>query len=535
MATVRFVIFLLAVGLVVAGIALGAITQHEQIQRSDIEGQGASASAGGSLIVVTGILVGLGVFAGSAALSRQEAPGSLLSALGLGVAAWLLIVLFQTDFPNYSSVSNLKEAQLAQNHITLEGFASPSALTPVLTLVAGGLAAAGWGAYRLVSSGPGRRDAFTLAARHQAAVAFAVPFLVITGIGHIRVLLDVPSSSSSAGLAVVLLPLAALASVGLIIVLLLRQHALRYWAEDPRMRAVAADNTWTLDRIQWALLGTLAVAAVASTVLEKRDMDVLAVGRTFILTLRSHGQATAFLVLPLLPALLVQRRIRTQLAIDDDHVPGRLRGTTSLMVTTVFSAILATVALAATDMALLPWIAASVPMALWAVRGSGPLTGAAIMAFTGWLLWARGDSVEAVYDGQEFPPLSYVTPPGLLALWRIAAVLLWGWAIVRMSNHAGRDEPSAIRVPLAIVVAVGTGLTLLLEVPLAVWVEAGGAQDTVAVGSVIASQTAAVAATMHVLATLSLLGAGAALARLMRPEWFRRSGRPHASHVPAPA
>lgn len=530
MASSRLVVYLIGAALAVAGIALGAASQGEEFLQGAADSDLAQRDAAGSLIILTAFLTAGGTVVAAIALAHAPRRPKWRIFLALGAAVWFCLVLFQTDLPNYTAFQETQQATLSQTHLIREAGGSPSVLLPVLALAAGGLATIGWTLRRLVGE-PAATDVARLVARHRMHLALVAPFLIMLPVGFIRVLVALPGDEPRTSIALVLLPVAALASLGLLAVLIVRQETLHRWSRATHMAPVARETLRTLHSIQTILLIVIGVTAVASTFLPKLDFEETSLGRSLVLTLRSHGQGAAFLAIPLFGLLRTQREL----------APLILEGAPRFTVSgrAAFYGVLGAAGMAGvvtavlTAQALAPWIAVAVPLAVWAGIMARPATAAPLMLLSAWLLWARGDTIVGGYDGSQFPPLTLTTPPGLLALWRILAVLLLGWTLFRLGKQAaGRLRPS-IAVPLSIAFGVGVGLIALIELPLAAWSLPGGGDDTVAVGSLVASQSPAVRAVAHTLSGLAGLGAALALARMVRPEWFGR--RPKATPAEAGA
>lgn len=515
-------IVLAGAALAALGTALGAASQHEGFLRGEIEDDIAAGTSSGGVVVLTTLLVAAGIATVAVGLSRQPARSRVVPALAVVGAGWLTLVLWQLDFPNLTALHEFRIAEMVQSHIIHAAAASPSAAAPLMALAYGGLAATTW-AVRRVIAGPRARPGGPASAyaRLTATTLAAVPFLLVTAIGLVIVLLGIPADEPRAALAMVLLPVAAAAAVGLAVLMLLRLWPLHAWTRDD-VHAAAVRDTWrVLDRIQWGLVGVLAATAALSGLLPAEATSETSLGRAFVMTLRSHGMAVALLAIPVAPALVAARHVRRRAA---DWTSGR---TTAASPAGTVAAIAAggvlAVAFAFTGSALLPWVVALGASAVFAWRRVAAADALPMAALWAWTLWAVGDTISAVYDGNAFPPLQHATPPGLLALWRIAGAAVGAAALAR-ALAATSDEGRAVVVPLSIAAAVGAAIFALIEYPLAVWALRAGEADAIAVGSLVASQAETVRMVMHLAAGTLLVGSAAAAARLLRPEWFRRGG-----------
>jgi hypothetical protein len=510
---------LLGAALAALGTALGAASQHEGFLRGEIEDDIAAGTSSGGVVVLTAFLVAVGIAAVFVGLSRSPLRARIAPAIVVVVVAWLTVVLWQLDFPNLTALHEFRRAEMVQSHIIHAASASPSTVTPLLCLAYGGLAATVWAARRVVA-GPRARPGGPASAyaRLTTATVAAVPFLLVTAIGLVLVLLGIPADEPRAALATVLLPVAALAAIGLACVLLLRLWPLHAWTRDPR-RADAVRDAWRiLDRIQWGLVAALVATAALSAFLPARDTPETSLGRAFVMTLRSHGLSMALLLIPVAPAIALARRIGKDAGEWTAHRAVAAHPSGAVMAVSA-GAVLAA-ALAFTGSALLPWLAGLGAAAIFALRRVAPSDAMPIAGLWAWTLWAVGDTISAVYDGNVFPPLQHATAPGLLALWRIAAAIVGATALSRALVEVS-EEPRTIAIPLAIAASVGAAIFALLEYPLAVWALRAGEADAIAVGSLVASQSEAVRAVMHAAAALLLVASAAVIARLLRPDWFR--------------
>lgn len=588
----RLVAFLLAAALVVAGVALGAATQKEEflepVKTGDPSGQ--AGNAAGNLVLLTAVVVAVGATAGALLLARRAAPdGGLRLArtrrswrervrpvrsvadpeswrragrrlagpgawrrhglpvacvLGLLLGMYVLVVLMQTQFILNHALVGSRQAVLSVNPILHNAEANGLVLLPAFALVAAALSAVGAAAPRVLGARRRLGSAAALHRRQVAAAALAAPMLAVACAGSVRMLVDLPPDAELAGYLVVL-PLAAVASLGLLAVAGVKAWYSGAAAGNSHMAPVAAEAWRGANRAELALLGAFGVLAIFGSFLPERQLPSLILSLGTGATSRAMVQMLPLLALPLLPSLALHRC--GQRLLDQAEPAHRLHegGTPP-------SGVLALVALGAAlagalvtvwslpglGGALWVWLLAGLPMLLllpYADRfhGAGPLL---LLAAT---LWGIGNTVTAVYDGRATEELIHGTSPGILALWRLAAAVLLGLAGVRMAQVAAGPVRASVLWPLSVAVGFAFATILLLELPVTVWVQGSAEVDAVGVGSLVASQTGVVRFIMHSVSFAAAVLGALALARLRRPDWFRRrrgpSQEPAGEPAPSPA
>lgn len=507
---------LVAAALVVWGLGAGAESQHETFLGQN---EGEQLEAAGSLVVVTTFLCGAGIGLAAFALGRAPLRQRIPGALQAGVAAWLLTAWLQNDFPNWDAIEALEIATLSQTTLLREGGGSPSVLLAVLAFGYAGCMTVLDGLRRCIAPAQ-RPDLPALAREHRAAVAAAIPFLAIAAFGSIRVVLSLPDTEPRIALAFVLLPVAAMAAASAAVLLILRVMHVSALAQDPRLVPFTREAWRNLRTGDAVVLGALGLCAVLSTALTTTDTDATAVGRTLVLTLRSHGQGLVFVMVPLVHVLLLHRRIAHRLdALEPDADPWVLPNAWGFTGAAIASTLLAGVG-TLLGASLLPWILAFLPLAVYAGVRLPAMASVPVMFLAAWTLWARGNTVIADYNAANFPVLDFATHPGVLALWRIAGVSVAVWMIHRLAQGGASRSPRV--QALALVAGVGIALVALLEVPLSAWHESRLGVSKLAVGSLLSSQSDTVIFGMHALSVLAAVAAALAWSRLLRPDWFAK-------------
>lgn len=528
---------LLAGALIVLGIALGAGNQKETFignQASEIR------EPGSDLTILTSFITGVGTGVAIFVLGKGSPRDRWIGGVTGGIAAWLLLALVQMMAPNYVVLPDQGSASIILSTLLLEENAAPSVLLPVLALGILLMTALAWAMGRsdadeswTPSLGAIRRD-------HLAIAALAIPILVVTAAGMVRVMLEVPAGEVGAGLISLLHPLAAAACLVLVVTIILRARVVARLRQDPS-RAEDAEEAWkTLDRIDLAGIIALALVAVLASFLPAEVSDVTSAGTTLLFTLRSHGQAIIFLAVILVPLYLLHRRIGRFLPTAPNQVVpstgGANRSVLAFTITIVVASVLAVIATFATNKALLPWVVALVPPAIASGILGRPRSSALVRLVAAWTMWGLGNTIVAFYDANAYPDMDFLVHPGVLALWRMGATAMVAWVVFDVLRDAGDEDRQRVVVPLSLAAAVGIGLVGLLELPLTVWAEVTISLHRVAVGSLLGSQQVGVQVVMHLMATVCGLGATASMARILRPDWFRRPrGEPVPHGRPLPA
>ncbi len=364
--------------------------------------------------------------------------------------------------------------------------------------------------------------------RHAGATAIALPFLVIAGLGSIRVLLRTPASDPGAGLALVLMPLAVLACMALLFLALAKAWHLASFIRNGRLADVA-EEAWTgLGRAEMAAVGLLAAVAVASTLLPITFIDDLALGRTLVISIRAHGQGLAFVLVALIPGLAAHPHVVRCFNEYRGHsrtmeLSGRHAVMIGLFAATGVALLLGALTTFLLEGALWPWLATLIPAAVLAYAVAGRRQTVVLLLLLAWPLWAAGNSVKAVFDGQGLVAgLDFATEPSILSLWRLMGAIVVAAAVARTVSAFNRMEHPRTAIPMTAGAALAAAAIGLLELPLSAWVVTSPSVEYLGIGSVVASQTTGIRWAMH----MAALGFGFllayCLARLHRPEWFRK-------------
>ncbi len=517
---------LLAGALIVLGIGWGAGTQKETFLGNQLDDDPA---LGSELVIVTGFLAGIGIGLLIGVMGNESGIRRITGGIVGGLAAWLLVFLLQASWPNYTVLPESGFATIHQSNLMLESISATTVLLPVICLIIFLLLGIGW-AINHAKCLPKDEDNLELIHRDQlGVVALALPILALTAVGMIGVMLQIPGDMTGMGLVVFLHPVAAAGCMMLAVTVGLRAWHIGRLRRDAGLTWPTIESWRILDRIDIAGIAVLAFTAVFSTFLPKEAIQATSAGSTLVFTLRSHGQAVLFLAAVLVPLHFVHRRIGDRLPLARHDLQLQSRAgilTTAWLLILVGAGILAAAGVAfGTGRSLLPWVLALLPAALVAGIVARPRSSVPIRVIAAWSMWAIGNTIRAVYDASTFPDLTLAIHPGVSALWRMMAAILLGWVCFDVARDAARERRKAVVVPLALVVAFGTSVLLLLYLPLNVWAEATLPANKVAVGSLLKTQANGVQVVMHMLAAACGLGATTAMARLLRPEWFQRKGR----------
>ncbi len=555
----------------VTGLIIGAVSQHEEFLET--VGSGISVgqqAAAGNWVLVTGAIVALGSAVALVSLSRQPALRRVVPGLGVVLSVYALAALVQSAFVNVDALIDYRVARMSISPIVHDDSASPSVALGVMALFAAALlllAACldrlllaspmasgrdwrGWWRNRPRGLGrlPGllnwrswpRPRARPLpgppiglspeeALRRQAgATAIAMPFLVVAGLGSIRVLQHTGEEDPGAGLALILMPLAVLACMALLFLALAKAWHLASFVRNGRLADVA-EEAWTgLGRAEVAAVGLLGAVALASTLLPTTFIDDLALGRTLVISVRAHGQGLVFVIVALIPGLLVHPHAVRCFNEYRGHsqtmeLSGRHAVMIGLIATTSAGLLLGALTTFLTDGALWPWLATLFPATILAYVLGGKRHSVLLLLLLAWLLWAAGNSVSALFDGQgPVAGLDFATEPSILSLWRLMGAVALALAVARTAGAINRNRHPRTTIPITAGAALGAAAVCLLELPLSAWVVKAENVEYLGIGSVVASQAGVIATVMHAMA----LGFGAlvayCLARLHRPEWFVR-------------
>lgn len=529
-APVRVALLALCAGLALLGLALGAESQKEFVLESDLAAQGelASGGAAGNLVVLTGGLVGLGVAGGALLLSRLPIWRRLGLSCALGVTVHAGVLLGQSMWPFYIAFIEDRYATLANSLIAANLPAVPSIALAPLALLTGILLAAGWLLARLLGKPRPAPTPLGLLRAQAAAAMLATPFLAILAWGNLRLLFGLPDDRPGLGPYFVVLPVATLACLGLLGLMLAKTWALGSFVRNARLAAATQEGWQMLGRAEGALLTLLGALALTGTFLQPVQLDALELGRVLGVTLRSHTQLVVLLALPLAPLLAIHRSVARALEEAPLHPATLDDGTHPIarqaVAAAIAAALLACLATFFVEDALWAWVLAVLPVGALAAARCGARASAPLGLLGAFLLWAIGNTVQATYSGAEgSAALVFRTPTGVLALWRTLGTVLAAAVLTRLARGLGDRRMAGWPV------AAGAGLALaavaLLEMPLTAWLLNRPGVDAIAVGSVVASLDPPVRAIVHTVATTLAVTAAVLVALLQRPDWFARRPR----------
>lgn len=536
---VRLVALGALAGLALLGLALGAESQKEFVLESDLAAQGklASSGAAGNLILLTGLLVAIGATGCLLLLSRLRVRDRLRPAVAFAVATYGGVLLGQTMWPYYVALAEDRYANLATSLIAANLPAVPSLLVAPMALMLAAILVAGAAAARLLSK-VGAPDAVSperLLRAQGSAALLAVPFLALTAWGNVRLLLALPDDAPGLGPYFVVLPVVALGCLALIGIALAKTWHLGSYVRNARLAGAVQDTWHTLGRVETAVLAVLGALAFAGTFLQAADLPQLHSGLVLGVTLRGHTQMLVFLAAPMAPLLALHRVVGRVLEGPPRH-PATLDDGTHPVARAVVAGGLASAGLAGVATlaalagpgpdppALWAWLLALLPAAAVAAVMAGPRLSAPLVLLGAFTLWAIGNTVQATYDAREGSNvLAFVTPPGLLALWRTLGALAAATALTRLARGLG--DGRFARLPLAAGAGLATSAVALLEMPLTAWLINRPGVDAIAVGSVVASLDPPVRAILHTVAAVLAVAAATLVALLHRPDWFTRPPR----------
>ena len=510
----------------VLGIAIGAETQKETFLHPEQLQEAGVRDAASNLVTLSALLPALGITAVAVLLSQRPVAQRAMAAPVVFVSAYLLGWLVQSSWPNYDAAIELRTATFSITPLISNGDAAPSVFLGPLALLLALAMALRHGLRRLVPREPAGVTPETLVRRFVAAFVLAAPFLVILALGNLRLLLALPDGQARTTPYLVVFPLAAFAALGLIVTGSIKAWHLGAFARNSRLADGARDAWNGLRRAEWALAGVLVALALLGTMLAAIPSDLLEAGRTLGLTTRGHVQAQLLLMFPLLPWFLMDRRVQQGLEAWDRHGATLEVGTHPVVLGAwIALAVGATGALLATWFApgaLWAWALLLTPVAVfaWLRLAPGHALWPSVLLAT--VLWGIGNTVTGQFSSALDTPLSLETPPGVLALFRVLAVLVLAVAVARLVRHEAHEMRPTAAWPLAVLAGTGVAFIVFLEMAFTAWVATQEQGEFVAIGSVVASLDPAVRATVHVLTSLLGAAIGVVVARIHRPEWFGR-------------
>ncbi len=515
-----FLIAILAVT-ALAGIGLAAEDQVETFLHPQHLDSGFSDSSPvqGALVALTGLLVAFAATLGAMLTSRVGWRQRLLPLFVVFISTYGAVMLLQTAMFSYIAEDLSRSASFAISPILANADATPSTFLGPLAL----LALCGLGiqtAVRRLNGQPAPRDGTAVQRDWVGASLLATPFLVIAAVGNIRLLIDLPDDQTGTLPYFVILPLLGAAAIGALIVISIKTWHLSAALREPHL-AVVADEAWGgLRRIEWALAGAIAGLSLLATLLEAMPSATVE-ATAFNLNSRTHTQAQVVLVFVLMPLLGMHGRVRHLLGGDLASDPRAMRPVWAYWIVGGLGAALATVLTFTADGALWPWLAIAGPLSIVAIVVLPPRSVMLPALLGATIMWAIGNTVIGTFQLRDQAQLVFQTDPGLLAMWRALAVAVIAVAVAR----SARGAPGVPRVaawPMTAGLGAAVAIIVFFELPFSAWIINEPNVEYVGIGTVVASQDAAVRFVMHGLSTVAAFSAGILAARLQRPDWFAR-------------
>lgn len=570
----RLVLLLLAVAVAFAGLALGAHLQKEDALPADPTTQQLDSDRGatGNVIAITALVVAAGTtWAATLLWPAAKSPRqrsrrrTLLAGAALFAGMYLLASLVQTAWPYYIGLQmgTHRQASLSVNLLASDTPALPSVMVPVFAAWIGALLLAFWGLRaRNDPENAMPTDGAALLRRQTGVVLLSAPLLGLAAWGCLRLLVVLPPVPGATPYRV-LLSLAALAFAGLLVAGAAKTWHLMRAVRDNRLVPLSQEGWQGLGRVEIGLAGLLGILAVVVLLLpafppatpschpldpkaaaacsaadptvqyhdELQDIAaLLQSGQTFgTRLLRVHVDLLMLALLPLVPAIRLQRRVATYLEQARPQlaqVPAHWSATLAAALSASF--LLGGLCTFLAAGSLWAWVAAALPLALAArILADWQSEGMAILTASG-AAWAMGNSLVAQYDLRESGLLQFVSNPSFSTILRLAGAMMLAWAVARLLRQAAGQMRTSLRLPLVAGTALCALAVALLELPLDIWTNnytdtSGTAHaSSVFVGTAVARLDAGAAIAVHMLClTLSLAGAAMA-ARLLRPGWFQR-------------
>ncbi len=524
----HFRALLVAVFAVIAltGLALAAEAQLETFLKPEeiTNGFDERSAVQGNLVALTGFLVAGAITAIGAVMARVQWSRRWLPLVTMFLSTYLLVLFMQTAMFNYVANDVARQASFSVSPVLFNGIAAPSVYIGPLAMILAAAMGISASAARLLGTSRPLTTPLAALKRYMGAFALSVPFLAILVWGNLQLLLALPQDDSGTLPYFLVLPLVALAAVALLVM-----GGVKIWQLAMVVRngpaGLAAHDAWiALRRGEWAAIGVLVGVGLTAAALEPLELTILEAGRVFGLSARSHAQASVFVILTLLPALSLQTPVLRLMRADETL--DRQRQAPSLRLAWTYIALVA-VGVAAAGIAtwliqgvLWAWVFAALPVAVFGLIALRPVDGLLPAMMSATLLWAIGNTVTGSFQLASNSGVDYHTAPGLLALWRAAAVLLVAWAVARAARDKIGSMGRSLAWPLTAGIGAGVALIIFLELPFSAWIIFDNGAEFVGIGTVVASQDPPVRAVIHGLTGVAAALSGMAVARLHRPEWF---------------
>ncbi len=505
-----------------AGIALAAEGQVETFLHPKHLAAGFSSNdtVQGNLVGITGLLVAFGATWGAMLTSRVGWRRRLLPMFVMFVSAYGAVLILQTAMFSYVAEDLSRSATFSISPLIMNGDATPSTFLGPLALLV--LAALGMQRAHRVLQGGGPTPMAERYGAWLAAVMLATPFLLIAALGNVRVLLSMPADQTGALPYLFLLPMLGLASIAALVVYQVKTWHLVQALREPRLDVVA-DEAWRgLRRIEWALAAIIAVLSLLATLFEAIPNPTVE-AMAFNLNTRTHAQAQIVLLFVLMPLIGMHRGILRGLEERGDEAEPmhRMGGLVATWIIGALAFAAAAILTFTTQGALWPWLGITLPLGVLALIVLPPRAMFLPAALASIVMWGIGNTVVGAFQLLDQARLVFDTSPGMLAMWRATAVTLVAIAVAR----SARGAPGLPRVAAwPLTAGLGTALAIILffQFPFSAWIVFEDGAEYVGIGTVVASQDAAVRGVMHGLSALGAAFAAIGAARLHRPEWFRR-------------
>jgi hypothetical protein len=526
---IRAVIVAVIAVVALAGIALAAEAQREEFLYEQELGTGFQErdSVSGNLVALTGVLVAGALAAAAVILARGNRRRRWAGGLVIFLSAYLIVLMLQTGMFQYLAEDARRSALFNISPLISNGPATPSTfIGPVAILMMAGLGMqqamrhmAGPAAPMLPGQPPVQALSKHMARRFLAAMILVTPFVGVTVVGNLRLLIALPYDQPATVPYLIVLPLAALAAAAMLVVGGIKAWQLAHAAADPRFAIVAKDAWEGLRKAEWVILAAVGGLALLATILQPLNADIVEAG-AFNLNMRTHSQAQMFLLLVFIPWMGLHRPVMQALVgrSEPDATPSR-----HLIVYWILLGLAVLAGGAATflwDGAMWAWLILVLPMvilAFVAVDARDALVPAMLAAL---ILWAIGNTVSGFFQLNTTGRITWHMQPGLLALWRTLAVILLAVAVTRSSRAALSGVSKAIAWPMAAGMGTAVAIIAFFELPFSAWIIHANQIEFVGIGTLVASQDPSVRGVLHGISGLAAFATGLAASRIYRPEWF---------------
>lgn len=527
--------------LALVGLALAADAQRDTFLNPDSFDTGFAdrdgAAVSGNVVALTAIIVALAVTTMAGMVATVGWRARLLPLFVVFLATYIVVFMLQTMMPSYQAVDVARTAVFAISPVIVNAVASPSVFVAPLALLMAAALGLGAAARRLQGRHGSPQDPLTALQMFVGAMALATPFLVITAVGSIRLLMALDPQGTDTLPYLISLPLGALAGLALLVVGSIKAWHLGQFVRHGRVGPIAAEAWDGLRKAELVIMGVIGGLGLLAMLFAEIKLDILEAGRVFGMSTRTHTQAQVLLLVLLVPWWSLHRPI---LRIFDDHrghnesldVSGPHPVLQGYWIAGGIGAGLAILSTIVIPGALWPWLSITLPLAIFSLIRLRAMDAVLPTLLAAIVLWSIGNTVSGIVELREtVAGITFDTAPGLLALWRVLAVTLAAIAASRLARTRAQGMRRGIAWPLTSGLGAAFALIIFLELPFSAWVDSTAAGDYVGIGTVVASQQAAVRGVLHGLAGLAAFAAGMAIARLSRPDWFGHDDGAPAPHV----